>query len=288
MAAGITLLAIAGIANVTDPEQVMPMVLHQFLPTGLKGIVIAGLLAAFMSTFSATINSAASFVVRDLMQPFLNKKIDAKEWVKFSKIATVFVVLIGVGIGFQAKSIAQIWNWMMMALGAGIIIPNFLRWYWWRMTGWGYAAGVAGGILLSLAALFYPSAPMYIIFPPICAGSLLASIIGSLLTPPVNKDTLVSFYCTVRPFGWWKPVKAEAELLPDENLTKSESPFRAILNTFLGMIAITGFYLFPMYLTGHWHFISILCLSCAVLCSVVLAFTWYRYLPERKIINCEL
>ncbi len=282
MAAGITLLAIAGIANVTDPEKVMPMVLDQFLPVGLKGIVIAGLLAAFMSTFSSTINSAASFVVRDLVQPFQKKKIGAKDWVLFSKIATVFVVLIGVGIGFQAKSIAQIWNWMMMALGAGIIIPNFLRWYWWRMTGWGYAAGIAGGILLSLVALFYPSAPMYVIFPPICAGSLLASIIGSLLSRPVNQETLVSFYQTVRPFGWWRPVKTQAELLPIENLAKSESPFRALLNTLLGMIAITGFYLFPMYLTGHWHFASCLCLVCAVLCAAVLAVTWYRYLPAQE------
>ena len=281
MAAGITLLAIAGIANVSDPEQVMPIVLHRFLPVGLRGVVIAGLLAAFMSTFSATINSAASFVVRDLIQPFSAKKLSAKEWVRLSRIATFFIVIIGIAIGFQATSIAQVWNWMMMALGAGIVIPNVLRWYWWRMTGWGYAAGVAGGILLSLIALFYPSAPMYVIFPPICAGSLLASIIGSVVTAPVDTDVLVSFYRTVRPFGWWKPVKIKAGegLSLDETLPKGESTFRAVINTFLGMIAITGFYLFPMYLTGHWHLPAFIFLFIALLCSVVLYFTWYPYLP---------
>jgi Na+/proline symporter len=277
MAAGITLLAIAGIANVTDPEQVMPMVLHTFLPVGVRGIVIAGLLAAFMSTFSATINAAASFMVRDLLQPYSRKKIDAREWVKYSRIATVVIVVIGVAIGFQATSIAQIWNWMMMALGAGIIIPNVLRWYWWRMTGWGYAAGIAGGILLSLIALFYPSAPMYVVFPPICAGSLIASIAGSLLTKPVDEKVLLSFYRTVRPFGWWKRIKKQ---LPAETITKNEGAFRAILNTLLGMIAITGYYLFPMYLTGHWHETAFLLLGMAIVCSVILYFTWYKYLPS--------
>ena len=298
MAAGITLLAIAGIANVTDPEQVMPLVLHRFLPVGVRGVVIAGLLAAFMSTFSATINSAASFVVRDLVQPYTDRKIGAKDWVKYSRIATLFIVLIGIAIGFQAKSIAQIWNWMMMALGAGIIIPNVLRWYWWRMTGWGYAAGIAGGILLSLIALFYPLAPMYVIFPPICVASLLASIIGSLLSKPVDQDVLISFYKTVKPFGWWKPVrlKAQAGLSPDETPTKKgtappthegillpsirkkESTLRAVLNTVLGMIAITGFYLFPMYLTGHWHLKAFIFLFIALICSVILYFTWYPHL----------
>ncbi|MFC2155628.1 hypothetical protein ACFLRB_03960 [Acidobacteriota bacterium] len=284
MAAGITLLAIAGIADVSDPEQVMPIVLHRFLPVGLRGVVIAGLLAAFMSTFSATLNSAASFVVRDLVQPFWTKKISAKEWVILSRVATFFIVIIGIAIGFQATSIAQIWNWMMMALGAGIIIPNVLRWYWWRMTGWGYAAGVAGGILLSLIALFYPSAPMYVIFPPICIGSLLASIIGSIVTAPVDSDVLVSFYRTVRPFGYWKPVKRKAlkGISPDKARPKSESTLRAVINTFLGMIAITGFYLFPMYLTGHWYLPAFIFLFIALVCSAILYFTWYPYLPGKS------
>ena len=81
-----------------------------------------------------------------------------------------------------------------------------------------------------------------------------------------------------------KPVKAQAELLPDKHLAKSENPFRAILNTLLGMIAITGFYLFPMYLTGHWYLASFLCLIGALLCSGALYFTWYRYLPAQPVL----
>jgi hypothetical protein len=93
---------------------------------------------------------------------------------------------------------------------------------------------------------------------------------------------LISFYLTIKPFGWWKPVriKAEAGFSPDEVLPKRENTLRAILNTFLGMIAIAGFYLFPMYLTGHWHLTAFAFLFLALVCSVILYFTWYPHLPK--------
>ena len=70
MAMGIALLALTGVAGITDTEKVMPLVLRDFLPVGIRGIVLAGLLAAFMSTFSSTVNSGASFIVRDIWQPY--------------------------------------------------------------------------------------------------------------------------------------------------------------------------------------------------------------------------
>jgi len=280
MCAGITLLALAGIANISDPEQAMPIVLKEFLPVGLRGIVIAGLLAAFMSTFAATVNSAASFVVRDFIQPFMTGKPRGRDLVLYSRVSTVVIVVIGVAVGFQAKSIAQIWNWIMMALGAGVIMPNVLRWYWWRMTGWGYAAGTLGGIVLSLLALFSPDAPMYVVFPPIVAGSLAASIIVSLATRPVGDDILVSFFDTVRPFGLWGPVRDKSRLTAGELSRKSERAPLMLLNTAVGMVAVTGYYLFPMYLTGHWHGYAAVCLLTALAATVVLAFTWYPNLPS--------
>jgi Na+/proline symporter len=155
MAIGITLLGLTVITNIKDTEQVMPVVLQEFLPTGIRGIVIAGLLAAFMSTFSSTVNSGASFIVRDIWQPYFRPQASDRESVRFSYLATILLVLIGVGIGFQTESIAKIWGWMMMALGAGIVIPNVLRWYWWRINGWGYSVGTFVGIILSFTILFF-------------------------------------------------------------------------------------------------------------------------------------
>ncbi|MFQ6035815.1 MAG: hypothetical protein ACE5NM_08215 [Sedimentisphaerales bacterium] len=280
MAMGIALLAITGVTGVTDSEKVMPLVLQEFLPTGTKGIVIAGLLAAFMSTFSSTVNSGASFIVRDIWQPYFRPQAGDKESVRFSYLATFLLVLVGVGIGFQAESIAQIWSWMMMALGAGVVIPNVLRWYWWRMNGWGYALGTLAGILLSLVALLSPDTPVYYVFPSICIASLCVSIVVSLSTPPVNHEILVSFYQSVRPFGLWKPIREKSGLSAEQLSSKSENLSLTILNIILAMFAISGLYLFPMYLVGHCYVNSMVWLGLAIAAIVVLKYTWYRNLPE--------
>lgn len=280
MAMGIALLAITGATGITDSEKVMPVVLQELLPIGIRGIVIAGLLAAFMSTFSSTVNSGASFIVRDIWQPYFKPHAKEKESVRFSYWATLMLVLVGVIIGSQVDSIAQIWNWMMMVLGAGLAIPNVLRWYWWRMNGWGYSVGTFTGIILSLIILLIPKAPVYYVFPSICAVSLFASIVASLSTQPTNPDILTSFYKSVRTFGLWKPIAIKVELSAEELSSKSESLQRTILNIVLAMVAITGMYLFPMYLVGHWYLYSGICLLHAVASVITLKYTWYKFLPE--------
>ena len=112
-------------------------------------ILAAGMLAAFMSTFSATVNAAASYIVRDLWQPFVRPDAGQRHLVLASRVATVGVVVVGTLIGLQAESIREVWDWIMMALGGAFIVPNVLRWYWWRVNGWGYAAGIIGGIVLA-------------------------------------------------------------------------------------------------------------------------------------------
>jgi Na+/proline symporter len=280
MVMGIALLALTGAAGVTDSEQVMPLVLRDYLPLGVRGIVIAGLLAAFMSTFSSTVNSGASFIVRDIWQPYFRPNASENQAVRFSYMATVLLVVLGLGIGFQSESIAEIWNWMMVTLGAGVIIPNVLRWYWWRMNGWGYALGTLGGMILAAVVLFVDGLPSYVVFPLIVTASLVLSVVGSLLTSPVEKNVLVSFYRSVRPFGRWGPVREIARTFSEDDVPQAENVWLTVFNVLLGMMAIASLYLFPMYLVGHWYRTSFLCLGIGLTAVVILKFTWYRNLPE--------
>ena len=167
----------------------------------------------------------------------------------------------------------------MMALGAGVVVPNVLRWYWWRMNGWGYAFGTLGGILLSLVALFFPEAPAYYTFPLICAASLIASIAVSLATKPTDGAILIIFYKSVRPFGFWKPIATQAGLSLKELSSESEKLSLTIVNVLLAMLTITGLYLFPMYLVGHWYLYSTIWLGLAIAAAFVLKYTWYQFLP---------
>ncbi|MCK5102991.1 MAG: hypothetical protein KAR17_09250, partial [Cyclobacteriaceae bacterium] len=279
MTVGIALLALVGITGVTDSEKVMPIVLLHYLPIGIRGLVIAGFIAAFMSTFSSIVNSGASFIVRDLWQPYFRPHATGKSAIRVSHLASLLMVFIGLVIGFNATSIAQIWSWIMMALGAGVVVPNVLRWYWWRLNGWGYSVGTLGGMFLSLITLFFPEIPMYVFFPLVCFFSLLMSIIVSLKTEPVSKDHLINFYLTVRPFGLWKPIRQECGLPPAELSKKAESGRLALLNVFIGMCAITGLYLSPVFLVGHWYGKSLLWFIVLLISSVILKFTWYDNLP---------
>ena len=277
MAMGIVLLALVALNDVQDPEEVMPIILQRYLPMGLKGLVIAGLLAAFMSTFSSTVNSGASYLIRDFWQPFFRPQANEHDLVKASYLATVLTVGAGILIGLQAKSIAQIWEWLMTALTAGVIVPNVLRWYWWRMNGWGYAAGVLAGMLLACVPLFLHQAlPMFLVFPPVVLVSTLASILVTFLTAPVHQDLIDAFYCQVRPFGLWGPVRRRVALPPE----KRENPWRISLNVLLAMAANHGAWLAPMYWVGHWHQAALLCLGLFLSSAFLLYFTWYRYLPE--------
>ncbi len=280
MVMGIALLALTGAAGVTDSESVMPLVLRDYLPLGVRGFVVAGLLAAFMSTFSSTVNSGASFIVRDIWQIYFRPRATTKQALRFSYLATLLLVGLGLVIGFQSESIAEIWNWMMVTLGAGVIVPNVLRWYWWRMNGWGYAFGTLGGIFLSGIALFFDSWPAYAVFPLIVMVSLLLSILGSVLTSPVEKEVLVSFYRSVCPFGLWRPIKEAARLVSEKRTPRAENVWLTVLNVFLGMIAIASLYLFPMYLVGHWNRSSLFCLGIGLGAVFALRITWYRNLPK--------
>jgi len=280
MCMGIVLLALTGTLGVSDSEKVMPIVLRDFLPIGIRGFIVAGLLAAFMSTFSSTVNSGASFIVRDIWQTYFRPNADEKQSIRFSYIATILLVFVGIAIGFQSKSIADIWNWMMMALGAGVIVPNFLRWYWWRMNGWGYSLGTLGGIVLSLIALFIKNIPDYYPFPLIVIASSMMCIAGSLLTRPVDENVLSNFYISVRPFGIWKRVKDNLDAPTQDRMHEKENFLPVLLNVFLGMSAILGLYLFPMYLVGHQYLYSALGFAGGIVSGIILKFTWYDKLPE--------
>ena len=168
---------------------------------------------------------------------------------------------------------------MIIGLNASLLVPNALRWYWWRMNGWGYSLGTFAGILLSAIALFRPGIPVYYIFPSICGASLLVAIVASLASRPVDSEVLIHFYKSVRPFGLWGPIRGQADLSVQERSLKSESVSLTLLNVLVGMAAICGLYLFPMYLVGHWYSSSLLWFAIAASAIITLRYTWYPNLP---------
>jgi hypothetical protein len=205
--------------------------------------------------------------------------------VRAGYVASFAVVLVGMAIGFASDSIRQIWDWLMMALGAAFVIPNVLRWYWWRLNGWGYSAGtlagLAGAVPVLLMTLFANSEPpLTITFPALCGVSLVATLSATWLTRPTDHEILTKFFRTVRPFGLWGPIRAASGLTDEQLRAPAEGMGRALVNVVLAGTCILGCYLAPMYLVGHWYAQAAISLAIAAAASFLLYYCWYRHLPQ--------
>ncbi|MBC8192650.1 MAG: Na+:solute symporter, partial [FCB group bacterium] len=121
-----------------DFEMLMPFVIREFFPVGVTGLVIAGLLAAYMSTFDSTVNAGAAYLINDIYKRYINPDASEKKVIWMSYGASILIVVVGVIMGTQAESIHSAMGWIVTGLWGGFTIPNVLKWHWWRFNGYGY------------------------------------------------------------------------------------------------------------------------------------------------------
>lgn len=290
-AMAIAVMAIMGIGNVAldaqlraDPETALPLIIGSMLPVGLVGFMLAALLSGFLATFSSTVNGGAAYLVKDIYQRYINPEADDKRLVRVSYFSSTLLIVVGLVISMFGTSINTAFLWIFGTLAAGILPPNVLRWYWWRLNGQGYAAGVFGGMALSLGQVFIDTAyldnplPLYIGFPVIAVLSFAITIIVSLMTEPTDMETLRDFYRKVQPAGFWEPAKSA--VLAEEPAFKKQLPFYVeAFNTLVAMIGITALYLAMLYLILHLHTATFALLGTTAVSAVILYFTWYKTLP---------
>ena len=168
----------------------------------------------------------------------------------------------------------------MVALGGGVLLPNFLRWYWWRFNGWGYTVGIVASVVAAaIQVFFFPKAPDYYVFPVFFAIGLGSSVVATLVTEPPKKEVLVEFYRKTRPAGFWKPVY-RIVLEEDESFSRGTPFSLQLLNTGIAGVGIIALYLFPIYLVLKKWDSMIAALGVLLCCIVVMVFTWYKPLKE--------
>lgn len=290
-AMAIAVMAIMGLGNVlldaqlkADPETALPLIIGSMLPVGVVGFMLAALLSGFLATFSSTVNGGASYLVKDVYQRYINPDADNKKLVRVSYVSSTLLIIVGLIISVFGTSINTAFLWIFGTLAAGILPPNVLRWYWWRLNGQGYAAGVFGGMALSLGQVFIDTMyldkplPLYIGFPVIAIASVIITIVVSLLTEPTDIETLKNFYRKVQPAGAWRP--ARDALMGEEPTFKKQQPFwREAFNTLIAMIGITALYVSMLYLVLHRLQTGFTLLAATATSAIILYFTWYKYLP---------
>lgn len=279
-----------------DFEQVLSFVVSEYLPVGIKGIVLAGLLAAFMSTFSAFVNAAPAYLVNDLYKKYIRPDAPQKVYVRYSYLASFSIVFIGLILGFFIESLNSITVWITSALYGGYAAANMLKWIWWRLNGYGYFIGMLCGMVAALAVppllasfiqnnfaeyadIAESSAfPLYAFFV-IFIISLTGAIAGSLLTKPQDEISLQQFYHRTNPWGFWKPVAAQVKafdplFVPNKNLGKD------MVNVAVGIAWQMSMVVIP--LAGIFRMGSQLIAAIVVfiITSIWLKFMWYDKMPE--------
>ncbi len=291
MIGGITLLGLVFVtpefrqmgSNI-DFEQVLPYVINNFLPAGMVGVLLAGLLSSFMANFSATVNAGAAYLVNDLYARYVNPKADGKRLVRASYVGSALILVLGLVIGFSLTSINQITQWIVSGLFGGYTAANVLKWHWWRLNGKGYFGGMLVGLVSALVApVVAPDLHPLYAFPFILVLSLVASVAGSLMTEPVDDETLKAFYRNVRPWGFWAPVR-EMMARDGEPVEPNRDAPRDFLNIGVGTVwqltLVTG----PLYLIFRDMRGMVISFGLLAVTTIFLKKFWYDRLESDELL----
>jgi len=278
--AGITVLGLvffspelSAMGTKVDFEKILPNVLNRYVPIGFKGLIIAALLASFMSTFVSTVNSGAAYVVNDIYKRYINPLAPAKRLVWLAYLTSATVILLGIVFGFLTVSVQKVTEWIVSALVPAFVAPNVLKWHWWRFNGYGFFAGMVAGTLAAILKLYINVHPVFG-FLLILAASFAASIMVCWMTEPESDEVLKKFYRTVRPWGLWGPIYEKCRI-QDPGFKRNEDFKRDAFNVAVGLIWQTSMVAAPIYLAiQHWRQMWV-SLGIFGLTSVVLKFTWY-------------
>ena len=266
-------------ASGVDFEKILPAAIVQFVPVGLTGLLLAGLLAAFMGTFAGTLNAAQAYIVNDIYLKYVRPKASNTSIRNMNYLAGITVAVLGMVLGLFARDVNSILQWIVSALFGGYIASNALKWHWWRFNASGFFWGMLAGIIPALIfPLIFDTLDLYY-FPLLFLISLIGCVIGTYAAPATDKEVLKKFYATVRPWGFWKPVR---QMLLEEDGVLVENKFfrRDMFNVCLGIIAQLCLTLLPMYLILRTEVPLYLTVIILAAIAVILKKTWWNKLEN--------
>jgi len=268
-----------------NPERILPAVILMRIPMGLRGLLVVSLVAAAMSTFAPTVNGTVSLMTRDIYQGFIRPRASNFELIAASYVFGIILVIGGFAMAYFTRSINDIWDWIIMALTAGLAIPQLLRLYWWRFNAGGVIVGTAVAMVASviervLSIMEVSQLTAVWKFVVLTGVSLIGAILGTLLTRPTEPRVVWRFYRTTRPFGFWGPLKRLLD--PQTRAAMDRENFYDIVSVPFALTWQITLFLLPMQaMVLDWHSFSIT-LVIFVVSLTGLMLLWYRHLPKEQ------
>ncbi len=206
--------------------------IRDFLPTGLKGLLVAAFFAAYMSTIATQLNWGTSYLINDLYKRFLIHDRNEKHYVLISRITTIILMIVSVIVTMFIERISGAWEFIIQC-GAGLGLVLILRWYWWRINAWSEISAIITPFalfpLIKHLNIEFPISLFYLV-----VGTTIVWLIVTFLTKPTDESVLIEFYKKIYPGGkLWEPI---ASKIPE---VKSKSNFKFMfLNWLLGVILV--------------------------------------------------
>jgi solute:Na+ symporter, SSS family len=264
----------------TDFEKILPSAIIQFIPMGIMGLLFTGLLGAFMSTFSGTLNAAQAYVVNDIYIKYINPNATNRQIIRRNYAVGIVVVLLSILLGFFVKNVNSVLQWIVGALYGGYIAANMFKWYWWRFNAngffWGMATGIAAALIFPY--IFKDQLPLYN-WPLLFGISVVGCIVGTFTAKPTEIETLKKFYIQVRPWGFWKPIQLLVQ--KDNPDFKPNRRFGLdMFNVAIGIIAQCCLTILPMYLVLWMKVPFFLTIAILAVIIIILKKTWWSRLEN--------
>jgi SSS family solute:Na+ symporter len=280
MVLGVFYLGAQGTQAGFDAEKIMPLVLLR-MPVGLRGLFMAVLLAALMSTISAMINVTSSVVINDFVKRYVARDLGQKTLVRLGQVASVAAVLVGFVFSLSFTNIVTAWEMMVFVVVTVILVPATLRWHYWRFGARAFVWSMAvSAVLITLRLVVFKGLHAAASLAIDVGIGLVTTLAAAVLTKPADMEVLVKFYAKVRPFGFWGPVRRECVrrgLVPARDKMPKIDMFNGLATAaFQFSLAILPFYLF----LRNWKHLGIWAAAAAAI-AVVLYFSWYKNLPAK-------
>ena len=258
------LAAVVLYPHLEHPETGYMLIVSQHVPPALRGIVIAGFMAAFMSTIATQLNWGASYLVSDFYRRFIKRNADDKHYILISRLATVLLVICSAGISVLLADIRSGWQ-VVLEVGAGTGGVYLLRWYWWRINAWSEISAMATALAVTVWLRW--TEPFSGTNPVVFAKTALATTVVTTvvwfavtyLTKPEPQEVLIKFYRSVRPqITGWKPVAVLAPEVPETRVL-GRNLLSWVLGCFMVYMALFG--LGHVLLGPFWEGIALLTAS---------------------------
>lgn len=228
---GLGVLIIYPDLSSTNPKMAYIYAIRDFLPTGLRGLLVAAFFAAYMSTIATQLNWGTSYLINDFYKRFLIRQQDEKHYVLISRIVTIFLMVISIIVTIFIERISGAWEFIFEC-GAGVGLVLILRWYWWRINAWSeISAIITPFFLLPIVKYFHIEFPISLFY--LVAATTIVWLVVTFITKPTDEKTLLEFYRRVHPGGkLWEPISSK---IPD---TREESNFKMMFLNWIFGIAL--------------------------------------------------